>query len=236
MDDTTMLALDSVAKTFTMHLRGGIDLPVFDHVSFTVAKGECAVLAGPSGIGKSSILKMVYANYRCEAGAIRIRHNDKFVDLTRADPRTVVGIRHHTLGYISQFLRVIPRVAALDVVAEAAIAQGRNTDDAMTDAEHLLGRLNVPRKLWNLPPATFSGGEQQRVNIARGFIADYPVLLLDEPTASLDTENANIVADLIEDKKQAGVAMLGIFHDPDIRARVADRLIDVSSFAAKQAA
>jgi len=236
MDKAPMLSLSGVSKTFTMHLRGGIKLPVFENISFDVAKGECAVLAGPSGIGKSSILKMVYANYRCETGSILIRHGENMVDAVQADPRTIGVVRHQTLGYISQFLRVIPRVSALDVVAEAAIAQGRVRDEALADAQKLLEQLNVPAKLWSLPPATFSGGEQQRVNIARGFIANYPILLLDEPTASLDTHNANIVADLIAAKKREGVAMLGIFHDPQIRKQVADRLVDVSAFSARHAA
>ncbi|MEN0041218.1 MAG: phosphonate C-P lyase system protein PhnL [Pseudomonadota bacterium] len=230
-NDGLMLSLETVSKSFTMHLRGGIELPVFQNVSFDIHKGECAVLSGPSGIGKSSILKMIYGNYRVETGEVRLRTDDDWIDLAAADPRTVIAIRQQTLGYISQFLRVIPRVGARQIVAEAAIAQGRDTDEAMADAEAMLDRLNLPRKLWELPPATFSGGEQQRVNIARGFIAHYPVLLLDEPTASLDAANASVVGDLVEEKKAAGVAMLGIFHDPDMRKRVGDRLIDVSQFA-----
>lgn len=230
----TMLSLENVSKTFTMHLRGGVELPVFKDVAFDIAGGECAVLSGPSGIGKSSILKMIYGNYRVETGRIDIRNGKAWTDLATADPRTIIALRQKTLGYISQFLRVIPRVGARSVVAEAAIAQGRDHDEAIVDAEALLDRLNLPRKLWDLPPATFSGGEQQRVNIARGFIAHYPVLLLDEPTASLDAANAKIVGDLVEEKKAAGVAMLGIFHDPDMRARVGDRMIDVSQFAVAQ--
>ncbi|MEL7281160.1 MAG: phosphonate C-P lyase system protein PhnL [Pseudomonadota bacterium] len=231
-NDGRMLSLEAVSKSFTMHLRGGVELTVFHNVSFDIHKGECAVLSGPSGIGKSSILKMIYGNYRVETGEVRLRVCNDWVNLVAADPRTIIAIRQQTLGYISQFLRVIPRVGARQIVAEAAIAQGRDTDEAMADAEAMLERLNLPRKLWELPPATFSGGEQQRVNIARGFIAHYPVLLLDEPTASLDAANASIVGDLVEEKKAAGVAMLGIFHDPDMRKRVGDRLIDVSQFAA----
>ncbi len=231
-----MLRLEDVSKTFTMHLRGGVDLPVFSGVTFQVAQGECAVLAGPSGIGKSSILKMIYGNYRAEGGIISIRNGNDWLDIASADPRTILSLREHGLGYISQFLRVIPRISARRVVAQAAIAQGTAVEKAMADAEKLLDRLNLPRKLWDLPPATFSGGEQQRVNIARGFIAHYSVLLLDEPTASLDAENAAVVGDLVEEKKAAGVAMLGIFHDPEMRRRVGDRLIDVSGFAACRSA
>ena len=236
MTNQTMLTLQNVSKSFTMHLRGGLNLPVFNQVEFQVSAGECVVLAGPSGIGKSSILKMVYANYRTDSGSILVRHGEAMVDIATADPRTILNLRQSTIGYVSQFLRVIPRVSALDVVAEPAIAQGTDVKEAEANARDLLARLNVPEKLWGLPPATFSGGEQQRVNIARGFITQFPVLLLDEPTASLDTGNSEVVAELIDEKKKGGVALLGIFHDPDIRKKVADRLIDVSHFSAQQAA
>ena len=236
MTNQTMLTLQNVSKSFTMHLRGGLNLPVFNQVEFQVSSGECVVLAGPSGIGKSSILKMVYANYRTDSGSILVRHGEDMVDIATADPRTILNLRQSTIGYVSQFLRVIPRVSALDVVAEPAIAPGPDVKEAEANARDLLARLNVPEKLWGLPPATFSGGEQQRVNIARGFITQFPVLLLDEPTASLDTGNSEVVAELIDEKKKGGVALLGIFHDPDIRKKVADRLIDVSHFSAQQAA
>ena len=174
---------------------------------------------------------MVFGNYRTDAGSILVCDGDRVVDVTRADPRTIMALRARTMGYVSQFLRVIPRVSALDVVAEPAVAQGVGLDEAQARAGELLARLNVPERLWPLPPATFSGGEQQRVNIARGFIADRPILLLDEPTASLDDANAAVVAQLVAEKKACGVAMLGIFHDPKTRQAVADRLVDVSAFA-----
>ena len=233
---TPPLAVSNLAKSFTMHLRGGIRLPVIENVSFTLESGECAVLAGPSGVGKSSILKMLYGNYAVDAGSIRIAHQGAKIDLACASPREILAVRRDTLGYVSQFLRVVPRVCALDVVAEPLTARGVSTDEALDKAAALLARLNVPERLWHLPPATFSGGEQQRVNIARGFITDHPVLLLDEPTASLDAANRAVVIDMIAQKKRQGVAMLGIFHDTDVRDAVADRLIDVTAFAPRQAA
>ncbi|MEL6968244.1 MAG: phosphonate C-P lyase system protein PhnL [Pseudomonadota bacterium] len=236
MATAPILQLHAVSKAFTMHLRGSVVLPVFEGVSLAVNAGECVVLAGPSGIGKSSILKMVYGNYRTDTGAIHVHDANGKTDIATADPRTMLTLRKTTIGYVSQFLRVIPRVSALDVVAEPAIAQGRADDPARADAKDLLARLNVPEKLWALPPATFSGGEQQRVNIARGFITTYPLLLLDEPTASLDAANSAVVAELIAEKKAANVAMLGIFHDPNIREKVADRLVDVGAFAVPMAA
>lgn len=228
----TPLVVSEVAKSFTMHLRDGIKLPVVDNVSFAVAAGECAVLGGPSGIGKSSILKMLYGNYSVDSGQILITIDSVTVDMASADPRAILALRRDTIGYVSQFLRTVPRVAAVDVVAEPLLARGRPQDEAMERARALLKTLNLPEKLWSLPPATFSGGEQQRVNIARGFITNHPLLLLDEPTASLDAENRAVVIDLIRAKKRDGVALLGIFHDDDVRREVADRIIDVAAFSA----
>jgi len=229
---TVMIDIENAGKTFTMHLQGGIMLPVVRGVSFQVAAGECVVLAGPSGAGKSSILKMIFRNYRCDAGRIGVRHQGEMIDLAGAEPRLVLNARRQTIGYVSQFLRAVPRVAALDVVAEPLIATGVSREDARARAGALLRRLNIPERLWSLPPSTFSGGEQQRVNIARGFISELPVLLLDEPTASLDAANRAVVVDLIAAKKRAGVAMIAIVHDDEIRAEIADRTVDVTTFAA----
>jgi alpha-D-ribose 1-methylphosphonate 5-triphosphate synthase subunit PhnL len=228
----TPLVVSSVSKSFVMHLRGGLRLPVVANVDFSVKGGECVVLGGPSGAGKSSILKMLYGNYAVDEGQILVTRHDRTVDLASAPPRAVLKLRRHVIGYVSQFLRTVPRVAALDVVAEPLVALGREADAARERAAGLLGRLNLPEALWSLPPATFSGGEQQRVNIARGFITDHPILLLDEPTASLDAANRAVVVDMIREKKKAGVALVGIFHDRDVRDEVADRIIDVSEFRA----
>ena len=227
-----MIDIRNAEKTFVMHLQGGVRLPVVRGVSFHVAVGECVVLSGPSGAGKSSILKMIFGNYRCDAGAIGVRHEGEVVDIARAEPRAVLGIRRSTIGYVSQFLRAVPRVAAIDVVAEPLLADGVARDDARAKAGALLGRLNIPERLWCLPPSTFSGGEQQRVNIAHGFISQRPILLLDEPTASLDSKNRAVVLELVAAKKRDGVAIVAIVHDDEVRDAIADRLVDVTSFAA----
>lgn len=232
----TALSVNNLAKTFTMHLRGGVRLPVVENVAFDIAPGECVVLGGPSGAGKSSILKMVYGNYGVDAGAILLHHHGGMVDLAGADPRLVLALRRDTIGYVSQFLRTVPRVSALDIVAEPLLVRGAERAAAVQQAGELLARLNLPERLWSLPPATFSGGEQQRVNIARGFITAHPVLLLDEPTASLDAANRAVVVAMIAQKKREGVAMLGIFHDEEVRAAVADRIVDVTGFAPRAAA
>ena len=229
---TAMIDVADAQKTFTMHLQGGVELPVVRGATFRVDPGECVVLAGPSGAGKSSILKMIFGNYRCDGGRIGIRHRGALIDLATAEPRQILNVRRDTIGFVSQFLRAVPRVATIDVVAEPLIAKGMPRAEAHARAGALLQRLNIPQRLWRLPPATFSGGEQQRVNIARGFIPDLPILLLDEPTASLDAANRAVVVELIGEKKRQGVAMVAIVHDDEIRHLIADRIIDVTSFAA----
>ena len=229
---TAMIDISNAEKTFTMHLQGGVELPVVRGVSFHVSPGECVVLSGPSGAGKSSILKMIFGNYRCDGGRINIRHQGTVIDLARAEPREILSVRRETIGYVSQFLRAVPRVPSIDVVAEPLIANGTPRAEAREKAGALLHRLNIPERLWALPPSTFSGGEQQRVNIARGFISDLPILLLDEPTASLDAKNRAVVVELIEQKKRQRVAMVAIVHDDEIRHLIADRVIDVTTFAA----
>jgi len=229
------LYLNNVGKSFTMHLQGGTVIPVVKQVELSVNAGECVVLGGPSGAGKSSLLKMIYGNYRCDDGQILVTVGDEIVNIAGAEPRRVLRLREDTIGYVSQFLRTIPRVSAEDVVAEPLIAQGVSEQEGVDTARGLLARLNVPERLWTLPPATFSGGEQQRVNIARGFIAHYPILLLDEPTASLDAANRAVVIRLVEEKKAKGVALVGILHDQDVREQIADRIVDVTGFAAEAA-
>jgi alpha-D-ribose 1-methylphosphonate 5-triphosphate synthase subunit PhnL len=217
---TLMLRTENLAKTFTLHLQGGLRLPVLRGENVEVNAGECIALTGPSGAGKSTLLRALYGNYQADGGRIWVRHDGEMLDLAPASPRTILDVRARTLGYVSQFLRVVPRVPALQIVAEAA---GGNT----ALAQEWLHRLNIPTRLHALPPATFSGGEQQRVNLARGFIARHPILLLDEPTASLDAANAGIVVGMIRDAKARGAAVVGIFHDTDVRDAVADRLYEV---------
>jgi alpha-D-ribose 1-methylphosphonate 5-triphosphate synthase subunit PhnL len=227
-----VLEIAQVKKSFTMHMRGGLRLPVVSGVDFCVHAGECVVLAGPSGSGKSSILKMIFGSYRCDGGRIWLRHAGSVTDIASAEPRRVLALRCEVVGYVSQFLRAVPRVPALDVVAEPLLANGVVPADAHARAGALMHRLNIPERLWPIPPATFSGGEQQRVNIARGFLPDVPVLLLDEPTASLDVENCAVVVDLIAEKKRQGVAIVASVHDPDVREAIADVVVDVSRFSA----
>lgn len=219
-----MLRTDTLAKGFTLHLQGGVRIPVLSGIGLDLHAGECVVLTGPSGAGKSTLMRSLYGNYRADSGRILIRHRDEMVDLAAADPRTILAVRYETLGYVSQFLRVVPRVPAVDVVAEVLVGRGYVQDHARRIATDLLLRLNIPRRLHGLPPATFSGGEQQRVNLARGFIGEHPVLLVDEPTASLDAENRAEVVAMINEAKARGTAIIAICHDADVRDKIADRL------------
>jgi len=227
---TVMLRTRSLSKTFTLHLRGGIQMPVLSDIDLTVHAGECVVLSGPSGAGKSTLMRSLYGNYRSESGSIEIRHRGEMIDIAAADPRTILAVRHQTLGYVSQFLRVVPRVSALDVVAEVLLTRGHDQPAARAQAGAMLKRLNIPARLHPIPPATFSGGEQQRVNLARGFIAGHPILLLDEPTASLDAENRAVVVEMVREAKARGTAIVAICHDADVRDAIADRLFAMTQY------
>ena len=225
------LELSAVTKTFTMHLQGGLRLPVLHGVSFGVEPGQCAALTGPSGAGKSSILKLIYGNYRCDQGRILVQQGDEIVDIASASPRQILGVRQRALGYVTQFLRAVPRVSALDIVAESLVMKSVPRETAIQRAAAMLRRFNVPERLWSLPPATFSGGEQQRINLARGLLPEHPILLLDEPTASLDANNRAVVVDIVRERKQQGAAIVAIVHDDDVRAAIADMAVDVTHFA-----
>ncbi|MBY6241509.1 phosphonate C-P lyase system protein PhnL [Methylosinus sp. Sm6] len=233
---SVQLHAEGLSKTFTLHTQGGARLPVFENIGLTVHAGECVCLDGPSGSGKSTLLRSLYANYKPQAGAVHIRHDGEMIDMVVAPPWKIVEIRRRTIGYVSQFLRVIPRISTLNIVVEPAVANGRKIDDAYASARRLLERLDIPERLWSLAPATFSGGEQQRVNIARGFVFDYPILLLDEPTASLDAGNKKTVVSLIAAAKARGAAIVGIFHDAEMREAVGDRIVEMNFSAGRIAA
>lgn len=227
-----MIRLNNVSKTFTLHNQGSAVIKVLAGVDLAVQPGECVALTGASGAGKSTLMRMIYGNYMSQGGSICVGG----ADLVQAEPREIIRIRREMLGYVSQFLRVVPRVPTLDVVAEPLRAVGVPAEEARMRAHDLLTRLNIPQRLWSLSPTTFSGGEQQRVNIARGFAHPYPAMLLDEPTASLDAVNRDVVLGLIKDAKARGTAIVGIFHDANARERVCDRDVDVGQFTPEQAA
>ncbi len=219
-----MIKVRGLRKTFTLHQQGGVELRVLDGVDLDVRSGECVALQGPSGCGKSTLLKCLYGNYRLTEGEVTVGD----IDVGRASTRELMRMRREIVSYVGQFLRVIPRVPALDIVAEPL----QDAQDARARAEQLLRRLRVPMRLWSVPPATFSGGEQQRINLARGLIRSRPVLLLDEPTAALDAENRRTVVAMINEARAAGAAIVGIFHDAEVRDAVATRVMDMDRLKA----
>jgi alpha-D-ribose 1-methylphosphonate 5-triphosphate synthase subunit PhnL len=226
---TPLLHMQAVSKQFVLHLQSNTVLPVLKDFDLQLMPGECVRLSGPSGMGKSTVLKLAFGNYRASAGRIWVRDaQGPAIDITQANARTVLHLRSQTMGYVSQFLRVIPRVAAIDIVAEPLLEGGASlysAEQAREVAAQWLTRLRIAPSLWQLPPATFSGGEQQRINIARSFIKPRPLLLLDEPTASLDPENTQTVIDLICEARAQGVGILGIFHDSLVAQAVASRTV-----------
>ena len=222
-----MISANGISKKFVMHQQNGAEINVFNNLKFDAESGKCLILAGQSGSGKSTLLRMMYGNYLSNSGELKIKAGDYWVDMVTATPRQIVALRKNSIGYVSQFLKTIPRVTTLNVVMQPALERGISQKDAQKRAENLLSRLNIPESLWHLAPSTFSGGEQQRVNIARGFMVSWPILLLDEPTASLDEKNRDVVLELIQEAKDNGSAIIGIFHDAYVRQKVGNRQFNV---------
>jgi alpha-D-ribose 1-methylphosphonate 5-triphosphate synthase subunit PhnL len=220
---SAVLRIKNLGKSFCLHQQGGVQIHVFKDFSADVGPGEAVAVTGPSGRGKSSLLKLVYGTYLASTGTIHILHDGRWVDMVQSTPHQVIAMRKNTVGYVTQFLKVIPRVAAESIVAEPLLDRGVDSDTALARARLLLERLNIPSCLWHLSPMTFSGGEQQRVNIARGFAAHFPILLLDEPTASLDFENRRGVLELVEEARSHGSAVIAVFHDAEERRTVCSR-------------
>jgi len=228
-DTETLLKAENLKKGFTLHTQNGIHLSVLSNLSLAVKAGECVALTGASGSGKSTFMRCLYGNYRVDSGSIWVKHGSEWVDLTRTEPHQLLAIRQRTIGYVSQFLRVIPRVAALDVAAEPLLELGMELNEAREKAAQMFARLNLPERLWSVSPTTFSGGEKQRVNIARALLVNYPILLLDEPTSALDATNASVVIDLLQERKAAGCAMIGIFHDDEVLTQVCNHELSFGS-------
>lgn len=231
-----ILNIVNISKDFVFHHQQGTRLQVLENFSVKFYPSQATVLTGPSGSGKSTLLRMIYAGYRTGKGSIFVRHNDRLVDMCKADPGVIYEIRRHTIGYVSQFLRVVPRVSALDTVIEPLIARNMGESKARAKGKQMLERLRIPENLWHISATTFSGGEQQRINLARGLIAHYPVMLLDEPTASLDPENRKTVITLIREAVAAGACMIGVFHNRSDQEQIADRTLDMSGLKRRQEA
>ena len=225
--EQAVLRVDNFSKSFFLHEQNK-RIPSASDVTLSVFSGKLTALVGPTGAGKSSVLKGIYGTYLAGSGKIlyRTAANDE-VDLAQADPHCLLAIRRQEIAFVTQFLHVLPRQSCEEVVAQPLIVQGVTRHDALEQARTMLAALNVPEALWGISPATFSGGEKQRVNLARGFVFGARLLLLDEPTASLDPYTTELVVAQLEKLKQQGVAMLAIFHQPELVERLADSLVEL---------
>jgi alpha-D-ribose 1-methylphosphonate 5-triphosphate synthase subunit PhnL len=225
-----VIRCESLCKTFLMHVRGGTRLEAFRDLSFTVTGGAFLGVRGPSGSGKSSLLKCLYRTYIPSSGEIWYTDSQAETrDLAAAEEHVILKLRRQEIGYVSQFFPVIPRVSALDTIANGMVARGFAREESKTRARDLLGRLAIPRSLWDMFPSTFSGGEKQRINIIHAVIAQPRLLLLDEPTASLDSESAREAISLILEMKNQGTAMIGVFHDAALLSRLSDQVVEMKS-------
>ena len=223
-----VLQVEGYSKHFELHEQGKL-IPSSHIVNFSVHAGELTALIGPTGAGKSSVLKGIYRTYLPSSGRMLYRDaSGRELDLAQAGEHQILELRRWEIGFVTQFLHCLPRQATLDVVAQPLVALGTAREEARELAAELLAAMNLPQRLWSVSPATFSGGEKQRVNLARGFIAKPRLLLLDEPTASLDPTTAERVIALIEGLKADGTAMLAIFHHPEVTGRLADQVVELS--------
>ena len=227
MTISPLLKIEKLSKFFYMHEQQK-EVPSARDVSFNVYGGRLTAIVGPTGSGKSSILKTVYRTYLPGKGRILYRTAaGKTVDLAAADDHTILALRNQELGFVTQFLFALPRQPAIDVVASPLYKLGMSKAEGRKKAGALLKRLHIPDHLWSLSPTTFSGGERQRINLARGIIGRPRLLLLDEPTASLDPETIEDVLQLIDALKQEGAGIVAVFHDPDLVQRMADAVFEL---------
>ena len=224
----TKLKIKNLSKTFTVHTQGGIKIEAYKDINFEVGEGEFLSLFGPSGMGKSSILKAIYRTYITTSGDILFNVSDKeSANIATCDESEMLYLRKNYIGYVSQFLQVLPRISAVNIVANPLIEKGEGEKVAQDRAKELLDYLSIKEELFDVSPLTFSGGEQQRVNIAKGIIAPKSLLLLDEPTASLDKVNTMKVIEKLQEIKKQGVAMVGIFHDTEAMNKISDKVFDM---------
>lgn len=221
-----ILSLRAVSKSITLHVLGGKVVEPFQDVSFKVADGEFVAIVGASGSGKSSLVKAVHRTYLTSSGEILYRRADGVtVDLASLPDHELVALRRQEIGYVSQFLRPEPRTPALDVVALPLLRRGVAREEAHARASALLDGLGLDQRLWGSYPTLFSGGEQQRIGIARALIRRPRLLLADEPTSALDAVNTARATEALRDARRQGMTVVGIFHDQELVRRLADRVV-----------
>jgi alpha-D-ribose 1-methylphosphonate 5-triphosphate synthase subunit PhnL len=224
--ENVVLEVKDLRKKFTLHLLEEKEIVGFQSVSFTLKRGEFLGIAGKSGSGKSSLIKCIYRTYLSTSGKIIFYPNGRnSVDLATCLDEEIIDLRYRKIGHVSQFFYAIPRVSCLDIVTQSLVQQGVNIDEAKKSAKNMLSCLLIPDKLFDAHPSTFSGGEKQRVNIARALVKEPELLLLDEPTASLDKVSRGIVLEEIFELKKKGTSAIGVFHDEKELRSFADKIL-----------
>jgi alpha-D-ribose 1-methylphosphonate 5-triphosphate synthase subunit PhnL len=223
-----MLKVEGLSKEFKMHIRDGLIIEGFNEVSFTACSGKLLAITGASGIGKSTLLKCIYRTYKPSKGSVIYLSGDgSRYDLATAEDQTILRLRKTEMGYVSQFLHVIPRVSAIDILTNRLLSKNILPGEAKDTAEGYLEKVGINKALWNMYPSTFSGGEKQRLNILLALASKPRLLLLDEPTASLDSNSKEIILELILDAKKMGMTMIGVFHDQDAIKFLSDSRYDM---------
>lgn len=223
-----LIEVKGLCKTFTMHILNDKVIDALHDLDFYIKKGEVVGLAGKSGSGKSTLIKCIYRTCISSKGEI-MYNSKKFgeIDLAKADDYQILALRKSEITYCSQFLSVIPRVTATDVIAVSLVSKGESWEKSREITKEYLSKLGLDEELWDAYPSTFSGGEQQRINVARAIISKPNFLLIDEPTASLDQKTKDVVINMVLDLKKQGTSVLCITHDPYTMEHIADRVIEL---------
>ena len=225
-----MLEVHELGKRFFLHQLGR-EVHAFTGLSFTLSEGEFLLVAGPNGVGKSTLLRTLYRSYRASSGHAWFQGHHGRVDLVRAADVDVNLLRRSEIGFVTQFLRPRPRVSAVELVAEPLLYAGTPLEAALAQASQALERFGLKPELWAAYPTTFSGGEQQKVNLARALIQPRRLLLLDEPTASLDAAARAALRERLAELKAQGVAMIGVLHHPEDAGGLIEREIRLEALA-----
>lgn len=224
------LEVKNLRKQFFLHILNDKKIDALEDINFAMNHGEIVGLTGKSGSGKSSLMKCLYGTYLVNGGEILYDSSQYgVIDIAKANEHEILQIRKKELTYCSQFLHVIPRVPALEIVAEQLVVEGVEVDEAFETAKDFLSRLGLPKELWDAYPSTFSGGEQQRINVAQAIISKPRFLLIDEPTASLDLRTKDVVIQMIQDLKQSGTSVILITHDEYTLTNLADRELKLTN-------
>lgn len=229
MSKKNILKIKNLSKNFFLHEQEQ-SIPSAQNISLEMSPYQLTALTGASGVGKSSILKCIYGTYLPSSGSILYKtQKNQWIDLAQADPQTILELRRKEISFVTQFLHCLPRQSTIDVVAQPLFDLGINRENAREKAKELLTQIELPKRLWSISPVTFSGGEKQRVNLARAMMINPRLLLLDEPTASLDQHSIEKVIKMINHLKQMGTGILAIFHDSYLIQRLADVEIKIIS-------